>query len=83
METVYVVQGFQSVDGTVSAEKPLLHGFESLALSHGAELSEQMAGVVVYAQKADTDRGEYSRPVILASYGHIPARAEEGLVKAA
>jgi hypothetical protein len=80
METVYVVQGFQNVGGAVMPEKPLLHGFENLALSHGAELAGQKAGVVVYAQKADTDRGEYSLPVILASYGEIPVFGEGGLV---
>lgn len=81
METVYVVQGFQDIGGAVLPEKPLLHGFESLALDHGAELAVRRTGVVVYAQQADTDRGEYSHPVILASYGQVPEEAaDEGLV---
>lgn len=81
METVYVVQSFQNVGGAVLPEKPLLHAFESLALSHGAELAAERAGVVIYAQQADTDRGEYSHPVVLASYGQISDEvADEGLV---
>lgn len=80
METVYVVQSFQSVGGELQPQKPLLHGFEDLALNHGAELAEQRSGVVVYAQQADTDRGEYSDPVILASYGETDEFAQAGLV---
>lgn len=80
MEIVYVVQGFQSVGGAILPEKPLLHGFEDLALSHGAELAEVRPGVVVYAQKADTDRGQYSEPVILATYGETHEFAQDGLV---
>lgn len=80
METVYVVQGFQSVRGAVLADKPLIHGFESLALNHGAELATHRLGVVVYSQQADTDRGRYSEPVILTSHGETRGLVQEGLV---
>lgn len=72
METLYVVQSFHEVDGTVLPEKPVLHGMEEFARRSGEQLAGQCEGVLVYAQGADTDRGEYSNPVILAKYGHVP-----------
>jgi len=33
----------------------------------------------VYAQGADTNRGEYSDPVILAKYGRVPNPQEQSL----
>ncbi|MFA6230743.1 MAG: hypothetical protein WC617_11335 [Rhodanobacter sp.] len=72
MGTIYVVQGFHEVEGDVIADKPILHGMEQLARSRGQALAERCAGVLVYAQGADADRGEYSSPTILACYGRVP-----------
>lgn len=72
MGTIYVVQGFHEVEGDVIADKPVLHGMERLARSRGHALADRCAGVLVYAQGADADRGEYSPPTILASYGRVP-----------
>jgi hypothetical protein len=35
-------------------------------------LARNRDGVLVYAQTADADRGEYSEPMILAKYGQVP-----------
>jgi hypothetical protein len=72
METLYVVQSFREVEGDVLPEKPVLHGMEEFARRRGEQLAAQCDGVLVYAQGADTNRGEYSDPVILAEYGHVP-----------
>ncbi|KZC38997.1 hypothetical protein RHOFW510R12_21570, partial [Rhodanobacter sp. FW510-R12] len=72
MGTLYVVQGFHEVDGDIVADKPILHGMEQLARTRGEMLAGQLDGVLVYAQAADVDRGEYSEPVILARYGWVP-----------
>lgn len=72
METLYVVQGFYGLGDGVVAGKPILHGMEQLARTRGEALAEQCDGVLVYAQGADVDRGEYSVPVILAKYGSVP-----------
>ncbi|OOG55498.1 hypothetical protein [Rhodanobacter sp. C03] len=79
METLYVVQSFHEVDGAVLPEKPVLHGMEALARRSGEQLAMQCEGVLVYAQGADTDRGEYSDPVILAKYGRVPDPQKQGL----
>jgi hypothetical protein len=79
METLYVVQSFREVDGAVLPEKPVLHGMEEFARRRGEQLARQCEGVLVYAQAADTDRGEYSDPVILAKYGHVPDPQSESL----
>lgn len=84
METLYVVQSFHEVDGAVLPEKPVLHGMEEFARRRGEQLAGQCEagqceGVLVYAQAADTDRGEYSDPVILAKYGHVPDPQAESL----
>ncbi|HZX72496.1 MAG TPA: hypothetical protein VFE77_16950 [Rhodanobacter sp.] len=72
METLYVVQGFYGVGQGMVACRPILHGMEPLARSRGEALAGQCDGVLVYAQGADVDRGEYSIPVILAKYGNVP-----------
>jgi hypothetical protein len=79
METLYVVQSFREVDGDVLAEKPVLHGLEEFARRRGEQLATQCEGVLVYAQGADTNREEYSDPVILAKYGHVPNPQEQNL----
>jgi hypothetical protein len=79
MGTLYVVQGFCEVDGGVIADKPILHGMEQLARTRGAMLAGKRDGVLVYAQAADADRGEYSEPVILAKYGRVPHPEEQSL----
>lgn len=79
MGTLYVVQGFCEVDGDVIADKPILHGMEQLARTRGAMLAERRDGVLVYAQAADIDRGEYSEPVILAKYGLVPNPEQQSL----
>lgn len=79
METLYVVQGFHAAGGSVVADKPILHGMEQLARTRGEMLAEQLAGVLVYAQAADADRGEYSEPVILAKYGQVPHPERQSL----
>ena len=72
METLYVVQSFREVEGDVLPEKPVLHGMEEFARRRGEQLATQCEGVLVYSQAADANRGEYSDPVILAEYGHVP-----------
>ncbi|MEO6799160.1 MAG: hypothetical protein ABI178_04425 [Rhodanobacter sp.] len=72
METLYVVQGFYRVGQNMVACQPILHGMEPLARSRGEALASQCDGVLVYAQGADVDQGEYSTPVILAQYGDVP-----------
>lgn len=72
METQYVVQGFFGAGQGMVACKPILHAMEPLARSCGEVLAGQCDGVLVYAQDADFDRGEYSTPVILARYGAVP-----------
>ena len=72
METLYVVQGFYGVGEGAVAGKPILHGMEELARTRGEALAGQCDGVLVYAQGADADHGEYSAPVILARYGDVP-----------
>lgn len=79
MGTLYVVQGFCEVDGDVVADKPILHGMQQLALTRGEILARQRDGVLVYAQAADIDRGEYSEPVILAKYGVVPDPEQQSL----
>ncbi|HEY8683907.1 MAG TPA: hypothetical protein VIM06_12110 [Rhodanobacter sp.] len=79
METLYVVQSFRAVDGDLLPEKPVLHGMEEFARRRGEQLARQREGVLVYAQAADTDRGEYADPVILAKYGHVPDPQEQSL----
>jgi hypothetical protein len=79
METLYVVQGFCEVDGDVIADKPILHGMEQLARTRGETLAGQRDGVLVYAQAADADRGEYSEPIILAKYGLVPNPEQQSL----
>jgi hypothetical protein len=79
METLYVVQSFREVEGDVLPEKPVLHGMEEFARKRGEQLAAQREGVLVYAQAADTNRGEYSDPVILAKYGHVPNPQEQSL----
>jgi hypothetical protein len=59
--------------------KPILHGMEPLARSRGEALAAEYGGVLVYAQDADVDRGEYSTPVILAKYGDVPHPEEQSL----
>jgi len=79
MGTLYVVQGYHEVSGEMVSDKPILHGMEDLARVRGECLAADREGVLVYAQSADVDRGEYSRPVILASYGKVPHPEAEGL----
>ncbi|MDW2982754.1 MAG: hypothetical protein WBG81_00045 [Rhodanobacter sp.] len=79
MGMLYVVQGFREKDGDMVAEKPILHGWEQLALTRGQLLADRLDGVLIYAQAADVDRGEYSEPVILASYGHVPHPEQQSL----
>lgn len=79
MGTLYIVQGFRVMDGDVVADKPILHGMEQLARTRGELLAGQRYGVLVYAQAADVDRGEYSDPVILAKYGDVPRPEEQSL----
>lgn len=81
MGTLYVVQGFCEVDGDIIAEKPILHGMEQLARTRGEMLAGQRDGVLVYAQTADIDRGEYSEPVILAKYGLVPNPDQQSLCR--
>lgn len=79
METLYVVQGFYGVGEGLVAAKPILHGMEQLARSRGEALAGRCDGVLVYAQDADVDRGEYSKPVVLATYGNVPYPEKQGL----
>ena len=79
MGMLYVVQGYHDASGEIVADKPILHGLQQLALSRGEQLAGECEGVLVYAQSADVDRGEYSEPVILASYGRVPVAEGEGL----
>jgi hypothetical protein len=79
MGTLYVVQAFHETDGDVIADKPILHGLENLALSRGKMLAAKREGVLVYAQAANVDRDEYSQPVILATYGHVPHPEQQSL----
>ena len=72
MGTLYVVQGFEKIDGGIVACKPILHGLADLAISRAAGLAARCHGVLVYSQVADTDRGEYSTPRILAQHGQVP-----------
>jgi hypothetical protein len=76
---LYVVQGFHEVGGDIVADKPILHGMEQLARTRGEVLAGQLDGVLVYAQAADIDRGEYSEPVILARYGRVPHPEQQSL----
>jgi hypothetical protein len=82
MGTLYIVQGFHAVGGNVVADKPILHGMEQLARTRGEFLADQCDGVLVYAQAADVDRGEYSEPVILATYGDVPNPEQQSLHQA-
>lgn len=79
MGTLYVVQGFHAVDGDVLADKPILHGMEQLARTRGLMLARHRDGVLVYAQAANLDQDEYSQPVILATYGHVPHPERQSL----
>ena len=79
VETLYVVQGFHGVGQGMVAGKPILHGMEQLARTRGEMLAGQCDGVLVYAQDADVDRGEYSAPVILAKYGQVPQPETQSL----
>lgn len=79
METLYVVQGFYGMGQGMVAGKPILHGMEQLARSRGEALAAECDGVLVYAQGADVDRGEYSAPVILATYGDVPQPEAQSL----
>ncbi len=79
METLYVVQGFYGEGEGAVAGKPILHGMEQLARSRGEALAEHCDGVLVYAQGADADRGEYSTPVVLAKYGNVPHPERQSL----
>lgn len=81
MGTLYVVQGFCEMGGDVIADKPILHGMEQLARKRGEMLASQRDGVLVYAQAADVDRGEYSEPVILAKYGQVPSPEQQSLCR--
>ncbi|MEP7187181.1 MAG: hypothetical protein ABI767_15225 [Rhodanobacter sp.] len=72
MGKLYVVQCFHEVDGCVLANKPILHGMESLALERGRMLATEHDGVLVYAQMADADQDKYSQPMILAQHGLVP-----------
>lgn len=82
MGTLYVVQSFREVDGNVIADKPILHGRESLAIERALTLAERRHGVLVYAQMADADRDEYSQPMILAQHGSVPYPERHSLRKA-
>ena len=79
MEMLYVVQGFCEMGGEVIPDKPILHGMEQLARTRGEMLAGQRDGVLVYAQEADTDRGEYSEPIILTKYGLVPHPEQQSL----
>lgn len=82
MGMLYIVQGFHAEEGNVVADKPILHGLEQLARTRGEMLAAELHGVVVYAQQADVDRGEYSEPVILAKYGDVPHPEQQSLRQA-
>jgi hypothetical protein len=82
METLYVVQSFREVDGDLQPGKPVLHGMEQFARECGEQLAQWHPGVLVYAQRADTDRGEYATPVVLARYGRVPHPQVRGLHQA-
>ncbi len=79
MGTLYVVQAFHETAGDVVADKPILHGMEKLAMTRAEVLAAERDGVLVYAQAADVDRDEYSQPVILATYGHVPHPEQQSL----
>jgi hypothetical protein len=79
MGTLYVVQTFHETAGYVIADKPILHGMEKLALTRAEMLAAERDGVLVYAQAANVDRDEYSQPVILATYGHVPDPEQQSL----
>lgn len=72
MGVLYVVQGFENIDGNVVASKPILHGLADLAMSRAERLAEHAHGVLVYSQLADTDRDQYSTPRILFQHGQVP-----------
>jgi hypothetical protein len=77
MEKVYLVRVFYEVYGGMRADKPVLYRSESVARERGEMLARNRDGVLVYAQAADPDQGEYSEPMILAKYGQVPdLRAE-------
>ncbi len=79
METLYVVQAFYGMGEGVVAAKPILHGMEQLARSRGEALAGRCDGVLVYAQGIDVDQGEYSNPVVLATYGNVPYPEKQSL----
>lgn len=83
MGKIYVVQGFFELGGYFVTDKPILHGMEQLARVRGEMLAGQRDGVLVYAQRADADRGAYSKPVILAKYGRVPHPERQSLCQMA
>ena len=72
MEKVYLVRVFYEVYGGMRADKPLLYLSESMARKRGEMLARDRDGVLVYAQAADADEGQYSEPMIIAKYGQVP-----------
>lgn len=79
MGTLYVVQAFDEAGGDIVADKPILHGMEKLALTRAEMMATEREGVLVYAQAANVDRDEYSQPIILATYGHVPHPEQQSL----
>jgi hypothetical protein len=73
METVYIVQGFNTGKrGRVVPDKPLTFKTSEEAVRRAARLGETCLGVIAFAQTADPELGEYSEPVILATHGEVP-----------
>jgi len=73
VEKIYAVQVFHEVYDGVRADEPLLYDSESVAREQGETLAPRRHGVLVYEKVIGIDRRDYSEPMILARYGHVPS----------
>lgn len=73
METIYVVQGFESGKrGALVPLQAIAFPTETQARSRAERLAQTCDGVLAIAQAADIETGDYADPVILMSIGRVP-----------
>lgn len=78
MQKIYAVQVFHEVYDGIRADEPLLYESESVAREQGETLAPGRHGVLVYEKVIGVDRRDYSTPMILAKYGHVPSMLIRG-----
>jgi hypothetical protein len=74
--TYFVVLPFVQAPRGLLPEEGIEAPDEDVAVRMGKRLSENKAGVIVFARSGDPDLGEYEDAEILATFGELPATVE-------